>query len=421
MAKKYLLTILNNTAMNNSSSILTSSLKQKNGIISKFHINTSPEFNPIVAQPYNIDKVTLEQVDNLKINYIFTTGRSASTLLGVMLMMHEQVVFTSEEVFPIILRQKYRSIKSWTTKTIQQYCDDFVLMSEGKLYPLFAGKEVLKQLLLKFQNQLNYERVIRLSYLAFGINKDVSKITHIVDKQLRYYLSRYYLQLFPNAKVLLLVRDPRDNVYSKYNRAHRKGIFKNTCLYIYTWKEAFQTYFNVLQKSKNPFLIVNYEKLINESTDTLKNISNFLDLPYTSKFFDYPSITQEFFENIQDPKLKDHFFITHKSLTQPISPQKVNEWKHNIHQPEIAHLINATWTMTQELAKQLNYQSHNDFKPIHLSCWKTQLKVKFNHISSFIYFHFVPYFIKRLIKVKKYPYRLQSPSTYDRFLRQSYL
>jgi hypothetical protein len=162
--------------MNNSSSILTSSLKQKNGIISKFHINTSPEFNPIVAQPYNIDKVTLEQVDNLKINYIFTTGRSASTLLGVMLMMHEQVIFTSEEVFPIILRQKYRSIKSWTTKTIQQYCDDFVLMSEGKLYPLFAGKEVLKQLLLKFQNQLNYERVIRLSYLAFGINKD-SRIT----------------------------------------------------------------------------------------------------------------------------------------------------------------------------------------------------------------------------------------------------
>jgi hypothetical protein len=421
MAKKYLLTILNNTAMNNSSSILTSSLKQKNGIISKFHINTSPEFNPIVAQPYNIDKVTLEQVDNLKINYIFTMGRSASTLLGVMLMMHEQVVFTSEEVFPIILRQKYQSIKSWTTKIIQQYCDDFVLMSEGQLYPLFAGKEVLKQLLLKFQNQLNYERVVRLSYLAFGMNKDLSKITHIVDKQLRYYLSRYYLQLFPNAKILLLVRDPRDNVYSKYNRAHRKGIFKNPCLYIYTWKEAFQTYFNVLQKSKTPFLIVNYEKLISESTDTLKNISNFLDLPYTSKFFDYPSITQEFFENIQDPKLKDHFFITHKSLTQPISPQKVNEWKHNIHQSEIAHLINATWTITQELAKQLNYQSHNEFKPIRLSCLKTQLKVKFNHISSFIYFHFVPYFIKRLIKVKKYPYRLQSPSTYDRFLRQNYL
>lgn len=387
----------------------------------KLHINDSAKFNPIVAQPYNIDKVTLEQVDNLKINYIFTTGRSASTLLGVMLMMHEQVVFTFEEVFPIILRQKYHSIKNWTNKVIQQYCDDFILMSEGKLYPLFTGKDVLKQLLLKFQNHLNYERVIRLSYLSFGINKDLSKITHVIDKQLRYYLTHYYLQLFPNTKVLLLVRDPRDNVYSKFMRAERKGIIKNTCLYAHTWKNAFQTYFKILKKYKTPFLIVNYENLITESTDTLKSISTFLDLSYTHKFFEYPTITQEFFETIQEPKLKEHFFITHKSLTLPISPQKINEWKNKMNQPEISHLINATWKVTQKLAKQLNYHKHSDYQTTHIFCWKIQLNLQLNYITSFIYFFLVPYFIKRLIKIKKYPWRLYSPSAYDKFLKQTYL
>jgi hypothetical protein len=112
-------------------------------------------FNPIVGKPYNIDKVTLSQIDNLNITYIFTTGRSASTLLGVMLMMHEEVIFTSEEVFPVVLQQKYKSVKHWTEQTIKEYCEDFVIMSEGMLYPLFTGKDVLYNLLMQFKEHLN--------------------------------------------------------------------------------------------------------------------------------------------------------------------------------------------------------------------------------------------------------------------------
>jgi hypothetical protein len=378
-------------------------------------------FNPIVGKPYNIDKVTLSQIDNLNITYIFTTGRSASTLLGVMLMMHEEVIFTSEEVFPVVLQQKYKSVKHWTEQTIKEYCEDFVIMSEGKLYPLFTGKDVLYNLLMQFKEHLNFERVIRISYLAFGVNKDLSKITTIIDKQLRYYLSENYLKLFPDAKVLLLIRDPRDNVYSKYNRAKRREINPQPCIYIQTWKIAFSTYFKLLKKYQNKFLIVNYEKLINESKEMMMKISDFLSLTYTENYFKYPELTKLFFDSIKHPKLKEHFNITHKSLTMPISPQKVNEWMKEMNNPEIAHLINTTWTSTKEIAIQSNYQTHPEYKVEKIYCIKSYLKTQTSFVSSFIYFHYLPFKIKKFIKIKKYPQRQNAVTSFDRFLRQSYL
>ncbi|GIV27667.1 MAG: hypothetical protein KatS3mg027_1481 [Bacteroidia bacterium] len=407
--------------MNINVSNSTTPLKQKNDLFSTFTNGILSDFNPIVGKPYNIEKVTLEQVDNLQISYIFTTGRSASTLLGVMLMMNEQVVFTSEEIFPVILKQKYASVKKWNEKTIQEYCDDFVLMSEGKLYPLFTGKDVLYQLLIQFKEHLNYERVIRLSYLSFGVNKDLSKITTIVDKQLRYYLAHHYLNLFPKAKVLLLVRDPRDNVYSKYKRAERKKIKKDVCLYIQTWKEAFETYFKLLNNSSCPHLIINYENLINNSKQTMTTISDFLHISFTERYFQYPDIVNDFFSNIQRPKLKEHFLITHKSLQQPISPQKVNEWKNFWNDKKISKLINGTWYHTKDIAIKLNYQEHENYKHQKLSCFKSYLKVKMASILANLYFNYISFSLRKKIKQKKYPHRINAISAYDKFLRQGYL
>lgn len=401
---------------NNFSSTTSSQLKNHNDL--KNLNQEKEEFNPVIGKPYNIDKVTLQQIDNLNIVYIFTTGRSASTLLGVMLDMHDNVIFTSEEVFPIILKQKYAKIQKWTENVIKEYCDDFVIMSEGKLYPLFCGKDVLYNLLVRFQEHLNYERVIRLSYLAFGINKDLSKVTTIVDKQLRYYLAHNYLKLFPQCKVLLLVRDPRDNVYSKYNRAKRRGLEPQLCVYIHTWISAFKEYLEILSQFNKKFLIIHYENLINDSVSTMKQISDYINIPYTHQYFEYVEVVRNHFNSISHPKLKKHFFITHKSLTQPISPQKVNEWKNY---PNEIGIINATWTLTKNFAEQLKYKEHENFQPVKKLCIKMYLKIKFNFISSFLYFNILPYFIKKWIKLVKYPYRKMALSTYDRFLRQSYL
>ncbi|GAB4456782.1 MAG: hypothetical protein OHK0036_20520 [Bacteroidia bacterium] len=400
----------------------TQSLKEKGSLISEFQSdNIQKDFYPIAGKPFNIDKITLEQIDNLKINYIFTTGRSASTLLGVMLMMSEEVIFCLEEIFPIILKQKYSKIKQWTEQIIKEYCDDFVLMSEGKLYPLFCGKDVLYELLIRFKEHLNYERAIRISYLSFGINKDLSKITTIVDKQLRYYLSHHYLELFPSAKILLLVRDPRDNVYSKYNRAIRKKIKTDVCLYIHTWKIAFEKYISIINQYKNQHIVIQFEELINNPNETLTNICQFIGIHYTNDFFKFYEVTQKFFNNISHPTLKEHFDITHKSLTRPLTPQKVNEWKNKFHQSDIAGIINSCWTICKNIAKLFNYTDHDGYTSQSIQCLKTILRIKWNEIMPHIFFNIIPYSIKRKIKQKKYPYRINSPSAYDKFLRKGYL
>lgn len=406
--------------------VMNPDVLEKNKINSDnyFQINIPKDFNPVVRKPINIDKVTLEQIERLNINYIFSTGRSASTLLGIMLMMHEQVVFSSEEIFPIILKQKYGKIKQWTEDDIKNYCDDFVLMSEGKLYPLFCGKDVLFQLLSQFKEHLNYERVIKLSYLSFGGGKDLSKITTILDKQLRYYLADYYLGLFPKAKIILLVRDPRDNTFSKYNRAKRRGIIPQPYIYAYTWKLAYSQYLQIIKKFHSDYIIVKYDTLIKDSQKTMLQISEFMHIPYTQKYFEYPSVTNEFFESINYSKLKEHFIITHSSLLKPMSPDKIDEWQNKMNVSEIKQYIDLTWTITKDVAQQFSFQEHKNFIPSKkttLSDIKLKIKLRINYLTSFLYFNLMPFFIKKWIKKYKYPYRINAPSTFDRFLFQKYL
>lgn len=153
----------------------------------------------------------------------------------------------------------------------------------------------------------------------------------------------------------------------------------------------------------------------------MQKISDFLNIPYSEAYFNYPNVVNNFFSNIQHPQLKKHFLITHKSLQQPISPQKINEWQHHLDDKNIKYLINATWTSTKSLATKLNYKEHHNYLPEKLFCLKSILKIKWALVSSYIYFNYLPYFIKKQIKIKKYPHRINTISAYDKFLRKGYL
>lgn len=367
---------------------------------------------PIISQPYNIDKITLEQIDRLHITLLLSTGRSASTLLATMMMMHEEIIFCNEEIFPIILYPKYSKIKLWSDKIIQNYCNDFILMSEGKLYPLFCGKEILMKLLMKFKEHLNYERVIKLSYLAFGINKDLSKVTTIIDKQLKYFLTHYYIKLYNNPKVILLVRDPRDNIYTKYKRYLRKNIVPKPCNYIHTWNEAYQTYLKVLNKK---FLLIHYEDLILNKENCLKQISEYIQVPYTKSFFEYNNVVTEFLEKIEYPPLKEYFISSHQSMSRPIMPNKINEWQQQMNDDKIKTIIDSTWKITQHVASQFNYLPHPDFnkKIKTIKCFFQYIKIKSTPIITILYFEILPYTLKKIIKKIKYPSRINAVTAYD--------
>ena len=124
--------------------------------------------------------MNLEQIQNIKLHFILTTARTGSTMLSSMLNAHPNVISTIEEPFAYNLYPKYHNIKNWTSETIQNYCYDFYLFSEGRLGLQFSSKKELEKLLETYKSQLNYTLAIRITYLCFFPTKDKSDISTVL-------------------------------------------------------------------------------------------------------------------------------------------------------------------------------------------------------------------------------------------------
>ena len=85
--------------------------------------------------------MNIQQVKDIKLNFISATVRTGSTLLSTLLNSHPNVVSTFEEPFAYNLYPKYKNIAKWASETLQEFCFDFYLFSEGNLrYSLVQKK-----------------------------------------------------------------------------------------------------------------------------------------------------------------------------------------------------------------------------------------------------------------------------------------
>jgi hypothetical protein len=210
-------------------------------------------------------KLSVEQIDAMQIHYIVAGPRTGSTLLSTMLNHHSQIISPFEESFAYNLYFKYHKYHRWDSDTINRYVYDFYLFSDWNILLQFCKREEFVAVLEKYKDALNFERVIKLTYLCFHPQKDKSQITHIVDKQLK--IKDYWPQMarfYPKSKFILLYRDPMDNV-PRVTTLRRKKLDPSTTLV----KEMihFNEHYGALLKAKGKLgdekvMIVKYEYLI---------------------------------------------------------------------------------------------------------------------------------------------------------------
>lgn len=90
--------------------------------------------------------------------------------------------------------------------------------------------------------------------------------------------------VFPDAKYIHLLRDPRDVAKSSIGM----GWAGNVYFGVDHWLETEASWDRLAEKIKpEQALTVYYEELINTPEETLKKICRFLDIPYTSTMLDY--------------------------------------------------------------------------------------------------------------------------------------
>lgn len=343
--------------------------------------------------------------DHIRLNFILSTGRTGSTLLSTMLNMHTEIISVSEEPFAYNLYHKYKDQTDWSDDTIRDFCYDFYLFSEGKLEPQFGKPEDLVKILKAKQAELNGVRAIKLAYLAFFPLKDKSKVTTIVDKQLKFHsLLDRIVAYYPQSKFIVLYRDPRDNVLVKIRRGIKQKRNEGLVFYAKTWNYEY----NLLRKKINklsagPYMAVKYEDLVSQPEYVLKNICRFLNLPFEAQMLEYD---QQVKKDLQEQEaslgstVKQHLSLLHEGLTQKPTTDKVGHWKTGLTEKE----SNMVWKICGKTASDIGYQAEGSkalsyFTPAFIKQWLRFYIIKI--IIPGIYYN-LPFGVTYLIKKLKY-------------------
>lgn len=90
------------------------------------------------------------------------------------------------------------------------------------------------------------------------------------------------LELFPESKVIVLVRDPRDILASKLRRSQKQGNYDPLWDTI-SWRAAVRAGDNARSKYPDRIIRVRYEDLVSDPQHEFRRITEFLDLEYDDK------------------------------------------------------------------------------------------------------------------------------------------
>ena len=260
---------------------------------------------------------------NIPIVFIVTRGRSGSTLIQNILDSHPNIYAPNEADFILFLKKKYANEKNWTHKTKLSFIKDLYVCEKFKrLWEVDKSK--ITRLFLK--SELNsFSEACKLVYLSYNSVYQKEEALAIIDKLPRH--SRYIpdlIKLYPNAKFIHLIRDPRAVVNSI-----KKSFNKNNIPRIaQTWVNANKK----IDESKNKqyFLTVKFEDFLLNPDKELKRIFNFIEIPYTFSLIDAYKVIEKTHEN--HPVFGREI---HQNISKKIDPSVSSQWKTQLSEKEI--------------------------------------------------------------------------------------
>lgn len=240
---------------------------------------------------------------------LFIVGhpKSGTSLLTSLLDSHPQLMVLPEEsdfynqIWPKVSLLKLEWRKSKEAKT-----DEIVkkIIEESHFKNYFKGKVaddisgnleyddintslLKKELKYSIERELVYKRqklfkaLIKVYTRVINKNKDKSKIKYWVEKTPKHlWFVEEIKKDFPNAKIIFVYRDPRDN-YLSYKKKWPKSI--TPIKFSKNWNESID---KVEGFHINDLLKVKYEDLILNPKDQISRIILFLDIEYDSKLFE---------------------------------------------------------------------------------------------------------------------------------------
>jgi protein-tyrosine sulfotransferase len=256
--------------------------------------------------------------------FIISSGRSGTTLLRKLLVNSKQVHIPPESndwipAIAIVFTKYF--YKSWEFKIEKSIS---ILQTD----PSFTFWKIDIE---KFKKELRSIPSKEQTFYSF-INKlytfNIDKPDYIIgDKTPYLVLELSWLKaIFPNAKYIHLLRDSRDVISSRMENFN-ESIEQATNRWVWALEET-EKHFK--PGSKN-FMELKYEDLVSDSINTLKSVTEFLDIKFTDEIFQDEGL------NLGDTHLEHH-----KEISNPINSNALQKWKGKLTEAEVQYINKKT-------------------------------------------------------------------------------
>jgi hypothetical protein len=268
----------------------------------------------------------IEKIKKIPFLFIMGKGRSGTTLLQSFLNSHPNIVAPPESKFIILLSAKFGHVKNWNEARKREFIEclytEFFFLNLWK--PDKAG---LTEFLLSAPVDIDYAMMCRLVYYYMRGNKE--NVLLFSDKNPIYPL--FYgtiLKLFPDAKFIHIVRDPRDNVLSHLKTYN----VKNTMFISEQWLVTNQLIEERKKQMPDRHFTLHYENMVADTAKAMAAVCNYLSLPYAPAMLEVNK--EEAAHTYGDnPAL---FQQVHKNIVKPVSTDNVAKWKTQMSPEDIA-------------------------------------------------------------------------------------
>lgn len=227
--------------------------------------------------------------------FIIGSPRSGTSMFRMMLSSHESIVVPPECGF---IQWWYEKYKNWDKKSSESESElnTFLtdLKTSKKIETWNLDFSELKSLIIE-ESPFNYSELMNMVILQYAIQND--KKPNVLGDKNNYYIDylEFLKTIYPNAKFLIIVRDPRDvvcsylNVNSLETKSKYKPKFPTTIKEMsFDWLNKNMKIIEFLE-SIDPlsYAIVKYEDLLFQPQLELSKCTKILNLEFEDQMLDF--------------------------------------------------------------------------------------------------------------------------------------
>ena len=293
--------------------------------------------------------------------FIVGMARSGTTLLQSILNNHPNIAIPRETGFFYLLDeyQKNNKTTSFSKKEMNQFWGWY---SEKRRFTyLGLEKNNIEKNFEVFKDSKNFKNVLDSVMLA-NLKKNNKKRWGEKTPGHEKYLENIF-ELYPKAKVIFMIRDPRA-IYASLNNVPWGKQFVS--IIIKRWNNSVRVYKNY--KLDNRIKLINYEELVTNIEDIISELCEFI-----GEKFDPLMITDRDVKN--NSKGKSWIVKHEKEVARKVDNSSIEKWKKNLNKFEIATIEN--FSDKEVFAEFYNYSN---------SKFSTTMKLNFYYLKFQYYF-----------------------------------